>query len=552
MEDKSNFVEYHVPCNSCGSSDARSINDDGSSYCFSCQSYFPSSDKDIQLIKERGDNMQEARQLNVTDLGYHAGVSSSIKDRGINEDTCKKYGVKVIYNGNGLIQKHLYPYYDEKGTMIGTKTRFVKDKQFSIVGSTTNAGLFGQQLFNGGKYVTITEGEVDAMSVYQMLGSKYPVVSIKNGVASALKDIKKSYTWLDKFDNIVINFDNDEVGREASKRVAELFSPSKVKIVKLPEGFKDANDICKARKYDEYVKCWWNAPVHAPDGIIKGTTLLDEVLKPVVKSTTSYGWQGLDDLTYGIRSGELVTITAGTGLGKTSVIKELVYHIYKSTEQNIGMIMLEESPKISALDLMGIEANLPLRRPDITLSKEDKIEYFNKTVGSGRFYFYNHFGSNSVDNIISRVRYMAKALECKFIVLDHISMVVSSQEFGDERKSIDEIMTKLRTLVQETDVALICVSHLKRPDGKGHEEGAVTSLSQLRGSGSIAQLSDMVLGLERDAQNENEVMRNTTSLRVLKNRFVGMTGPATYLFYDKDTGRLHETDKPTGNEEDTF
>jgi twinkle protein len=552
MEDKSNFVEYHVPCNSCGSSDARSINDDGSSYCFSCQSYFPSSDKDIQLIKERGDNMQEARQLNVTDLGYHAGVSSSIKDRGINEDTCKKYGVKVIYNGNGLIQKHLYPYYDDKGTMIGTKTRFVKDKQFSIVGSTTNAGLFGQQLFNGGKYVTITEGEVDAMSVYQMLGSKYPVVSIKNGVASALKDIKKSYTWLDKFDNIVINFDNDEVGREASKRVAELFSPSKVKIVKLPEGFKDANDICKARKYDEYVKCWWNAPVHAPDGIIKGTTLLDEVLKPVVKSTTSYGWQGLDDLTYGIRSGELVTITAGTGLGKTSVIKELVYHIYKSTEQNIGMIMLEESPKISALDLMGIEANLPLRRPDITLSKEDKIEYFNKTIGSGRFYFYNHFGSNSVDNIISRVRYMAKALECKFIVLDHISMVVSSQEFGDERKSIDEIMTKLRTLVQETDVALICVSHLKRPDGKGHEEGAVTSLSQLRGSGSIAQLSDMVLGLERDAQNENEVMRNTTSLRVLKNRFVGMTGPATYLFYDKDTGRLHETDKPTGNEEDTF
>jgi len=552
MEDKSNFVECHVPCNSCGSSDARSINDDGSSYCFSCQSYFPSSDKDIQFIKERGDNMQEARQLNVTDLGYHSGVSSAIKDRGINEDTCKKYGVKVTYNGNGLIQKHLYPYYDDKGTMIGTKTRFVKDKQFSIVGSTTNAGLFGQQLFNGGKYVTITEGEVDALSVYQMLGSKYPVVSIKNGVASALKDIKKSYTWLDKFDNIVINFDNDDVGRDASKKVAELFSPSKVKIVKLPEEFKDANDICKARKYEEYVKSWWNAPVHAPDGIIKGTSLLNDVLEPVVKSTTSYGWQGLDDLTYGIRSGELVTITAGTGLGKTSVIKELVYHIFKSTEQNIGMIMLEESPKISALDIMGIEANLPLRRPDISLSKEDKIEYFNKTLGTDRFYLYNHFGSNSVDNIIARVRYMAKALECKFIVLDHISMVVSSQEFGDERKSIDEIMTKLRTLVQETDCALLIVSHLKRPDGKGHEEGAVTSLSQLRGSGSIAQLSDMVLGLERDAQNENEVMRNTTFLRVLKNRFVGMTGPATYLFYDKDTGRLHETDKPTGDEEDTF
>jgi twinkle protein len=149
---------------------------------------------------------------------------------------------------------------------------------------------------------------------------------------------------------------------------------------------------------------------------------------------------------------------------------------------------------------------------------------------------------------------MAKALDCKFIVLDHISMIVSSQEFGDERKALDEVMTKLRTLVQETDIALIVVSHLRRPDGKGHEEGAVTSLAQLRGSGSIAQLSDMVLGLERDSQNEDVATRNTTTLRVLKNRFVGMTGPACYLYWDKDTGRLNEVDKPQGDEteEDKF
>ena len=149
---------------------------------------------------------------------------------------------------------------------------------------------------------------------------------------------------------------------------------------------------------------------------------------------------------------------------------------------------------------------------------------------------------------------MAKALDCKFIVLDHISMIVSSQEFGDERKALDEVMTKLRTLVQETDIALIVVSHLRRPDGKGHEEGAVTSLAQLRGSGSIAQLSDMVLGLERDSQSEDIAQRNTTTLRVLKNRFVGMTGPACYLYWDKDTGRLNEVDKPQGDEteEDKF
>ena len=101
-------------------------------------------------------------------------------------------------------------------------------------------------------------------------------------------------------------------------------------------------------------------------------------------------------------------------------------------------------------------------------------------------------------------------------------------------------MTRLRTLVQETGVAMMVVSHLRRPDGKGHEEGAATSLSQLRGSASIGQLSDMVIGLERDAQNDNPDIRNTTRVRVLKNRFSGMTGPCCNLQYNVDTGRLVE------------
>ena len=139
MKDKSNFVEYHLPCDSCGSSDARSINDDGSSYCFACENYFPPDSEDIIIKKREGEPMQVAQQpqpQNVSDFGYHTGVSSAISDRGINEDACKTFGVKIIRDSNGVIQKHIYPYYDERGTMIGTKTRFVSTKQFSIVGST--------------------------------------------------------------------------------------------------------------------------------------------------------------------------------------------------------------------------------------------------------------------------------------------------------------------------------------------------------------------------------------------------------------------------------
>jgi twinkle protein len=173
-------------------------------------------------------------------------------------------------------------------------------------------------------------------------------------------------------------------------------------------------------------------------------------------------------------------------------------------------------------------------------------------LGTDRIFLYDSFGSNSLENIIGRVRHMAKAMDCKYIVLDHLSIVVSSQENGDERKAIDEIVTRLRMLIQELRISLIMVSHLRRPQGQGHEDGAVTSLSQLRGSAAIAQLSDMVIGLERNGQHENEVMRNTTTVRVLKNRFSGITGPATYLYYDKTTGRLTETGEPGQDDTPVF
>ena len=131
-------------------------------------------------------------------------------------------------------------------------------------------------------------------------------------------------------------------------------------------------------------------------------------------------------------------------------------------------------------------------------------------------------------------------------MLDHLSILVSGQEdFGDERKSIDILMTKLRSLVEETGCGLLLVSHLRRPSGDvGHENGKEITLSHLRGSASIAHLSDSVIGLERNQQATDEVEANTTIIRILKNRYTGDTGVATYLHYDKDTGRMTQIDNP--------
>jgi twinkle protein len=139
---------------------------------------------------------------------------------------------------------------------------------------------------------------------------------------------------------------------------------------------------------------------------------------------------------------------------------------------------------------------------------------------------------------------MAVAEGIDFLVLDHISIIVSGLDDhsdGGERKLIDKLMTKLRSLVEETKIGVLAIVHLKRPSGsrKSFNEGGTVSLTDLRGSGSLEQLSDVVIAMERDQQVEEEERKNESRLRVLKNRGVGLTGPADTLIYNEETGRLY-------------
>ena len=511
----------HLPCPDCGSSDALAVYDNGT-HCFACGKS-TLTDKDFMT--------EVVSDPNFKVIGSHKPDAF----RNISSATASFYNVTTDEAGNVY-----FNYTDDKGVVVAVKKR-TPDKQFSITGNwKATEPLFGQHLFTpGGKYVTILEGERDAEASYQMTGSKFANVSVKGGAGNALKDCRAAYEWLNSFDTIVIAFDSDEPGQKAAAQVAELFG-SKAKIVKHVKGHKDAGDYLTHNDGKEYVDAWWAAERFTPDGIINGSNLFDEVMAPIEKSPSLYPWEGLNKLTYGIRNAELVTITAGSGLGKSQVLREIVWHLLNKTTDNIGMFFLEEGRRRTGLGLMSMAANKPLHLPTTEVTDDEKREAFEQTLGTGRVWLHDHFGSTDIDNIVSRVRYMAKALDCKYVFLDHITILVSSQQNPDERKALDEVMTKLRMLVQETGISLFVVSHLKRPEGKGHEEGAATSLAQLRGSGAIAQLSDMVIGLERNGQAEDEQLRNTTKVRVLKNRFAGITGPACELLYNHETGRINE------------
>ena len=540
MAVESTFVQ-HEPCPKCGSSDNLARYSDGHAVCFSggCN-YYEHGNGQIGQVTQR----KPTRSLEMT------GVTAAIPDRRISQSTCQRYGVTVEYGTDGQIVKHHYPYHNkDTGAVTGTKVRITETKSFYATGEFNEAGLFGQQAFKtGGKYITITEGETDALAVNEMFDGKWPVVSIRSGAAGAAKDIKANLEWLETFDNVVICFDNDKPGQEAAKSVLNLFTPNKAKNVTLPA--KDAGDMLKSNQVQAFVKEWWNAKTFRPDGIVSGLDTWDLLQEKRDVKSIPYPWDCLNAFTYGFRPQELVTITSGSGMGKSQIMRELEYYLLKNTEDNIGILALEEDIPKTTLGIMSMEANKLLHVPEVRagVSIEEERGYWERTFGLDKLQLLDHWGSTSEDDLLGRIRYMAKGLDCKWIILDHLSIVVSDQDNGDERKAIDSIMTNLRKLVQETGVGLFLVSHLRRPSGaKAHEDGGKISLGELRGSAAIAQLSDIVIGLERDQQHVDPEIRNTTTVRVLKNRFVGLTGPACYLYYDKESGRMIETACPTGD-----
>ena len=523
---------HHEECPKCGSRNNVAVYSNGGRHCFS-------ADCDYHVNGETGEETQVSTPSNLN-MG---GVVAEITDRRLSAKTVKHYQVTVEYDANGKIARHYYPYYDvDTGELVAAKSRVVKTKDFLSSGTMSNVGLFGQKQCRGrGKYITITEGELDAMSVYEMFGQKYDVVSLRAGAGGAAKEIKQNLEWLEGYDNVVLCFDQDKAGELAVEQIKDLFSPNKLKMCSLP--LKDASEMLMANRVQEFTQVWWDAKVYRPDGIIAGADTWEALVNKRQVQSIPYPWDGLNEITRGHRPYELVTITSGSGMGKSQFIRELEYDLLQRTDANIGVLALEEDVATTALGIMSVASSRRLHLEED--SPVDELRpHWEATMGSGRYYLFDHWGSTSADELLSRVRHMAKACDCRYVILDHLSIVVSSQENGDERKAIDEIMTKLRTLVAETGITLFLVSHLRRSSGTAHEDGGRISLQDLRGSQSIAQLSDIVIGMERDQQHQDEDIRNTTTVRILKNRYSGETGPACWLRYDKFTGRIHECANP--------
>ena len=520
------------------------IYDDGHGWCYACEFY------------QRGNKVETIIESSPVyhNEKFRTGEIISLPHRRINEKTVKQYGYQTTDTG-----AEVESFYSSDGSTQAQHIRY-DGKKFAWIGDTSRLPFYGQHLFNtGGKRILITEGAIDCLTMAQLFDNKYPVVSIPNGVNSAVKCVKDNYDYVSSFETIVICFDMDDPGRKAATEVAEMLPPGKVKIMSLPR--KDPNDMLVNAESAELLKCYWNAKNYSPDSILH----VSEIVSATKDSTLSvyeYPWDSLTNFMIGQDSGRLNLWTSATGHGKSTIIRELIMD-HLNHGRAVGAVFLEESPEQTVDDLVSLKLGKPVRK---ILSQRQLNELRKKNnkqtvdmvednltdeeyqiakaeIAQTPLYLYDHIGNTNISNIITRLDYMAVGLDCKVIFLDHITLLgnmllSSGNDFGnDERLVLDSVMKKLRELVERTGVTLHVIAHIKKTD-KNVDEGDKINLNDLRGSGSLAQISDNVFALERNAQHPDKVTCNTTNIRILKNRKGGRRGIATALFYNDQTAKL--------------
>jgi len=527
------------PCPQCrgkgedNKGDNLALYDDGHAYCYKCGfvKFVNGKEKTVKLTPVKDFEM--------------LGTSGPIKDRNISQSIVAKFGVTLEQNKKGVILKHHYPYYDkDNGTVVGTKVRTTENKQFYATGTLSNTGLFGQNLWReGGKFVTITEGEADALAIAEMFDGKWPVVSIKTGAAGAKADIKENLEWLETFENVVICFDNDPAGHKATQSVLPLFSHNKVKVVSLPDGVKDAGDMLKAGKVREFTSCWWDAKPYRPVDVVpfSDEQCWDEFVRRGTEEVTplpaAFGTlNGM--MNGGIAAGEVTVIGALTSVGKTTVVYNLLYGMKQESNKKIGVAFLESSLGETTEKLVSIHMGKNLSNiPSGDRNYQEFRKFYDDLKKDEKLHIHNHQGSDDLDELFSKIRFMAKGLDCDVVIIDPLQVAVTSNENG----MIDAFMDRCLKLAKETNISIIVVSHMRKPQVKDAHD---VSEYDMKGSGSINQIAFNTILLSRDKLSDDDYARNSTKVQLVKCRRTGRTGTAGWLYYEQDTSRLVQGNPP--------
>lgn len=531
------------PCPECGSKDNLATYSDGHQFCFTPGCGLRRKATHSMDTDDPGFGAVPSRTPEAAIPFTTEHMPDGLKSRGIKLETLQRFGY-FVHKERGKTRQ-IAPIYNQKGELVHQKSRD-KDKQFWFDPVVDNAPaprqcqLYGQHVW-GDKYdrkVVITTGEHDAHSVAEAMAFKVPAVSVVGGDGSALDQLKANYRWLDRFEEIILWFDNDESGQKVVAECAALFEPGKVKTIKL-QGVKDANQLAQQGKQGDIYGAVYGATLWAPDGIVNAALCITDMDEPEAETICSYPWPATQTMTRGIREKEVIYHVAGTGIGKTSIIVEIMEHLLQNNIK-FGVMRFEDTRRKAQLDLMSARANRRLHLDP--LPKEELRTLHTAVFGTGLVELFDPEVAEWSFNALERyIRYMAKGLDCRVIFIDPLSFIVAAVDAQDERKALDKVSYNFARLVKQCGCNLQITHHLNRGEGKAFEEGGQISLKNIRGSAGVANFSMGVHAYERNQQGERP---DLTLVRILKNRHVGTTGVADVLKWLDDVGRQVATNEP--------
>ena len=532
-------IRRNQPCLNpeCKSHDARQVYEDLTSFCFSCSTWFGAGKEQVELTEEPQMEKVEIAKSDTKLAEIDAYESRGFKERGITKPIAQFYNVRVSYNEKGEIDTHYYPY--GEGEKRGYKIRKLP-KSFSYTG--TPGGLFGRHLFNGGgKRLIITEGEIDALTMAQASFDRYkkhyPIIALPS--ASSTAQLLENRDWIRSFQEVVLCLDNDSAGEEATKKALKIIGIDKAKIAKLP--LKDPSDVFLKFGGERLLECVWSATYWTPAGIIKKDALWDALTNYNDVHAIPYPacLEGVNLKLKGMRSGEIVLLISGTGSGKSTILREILVHLIQTEKTaKVGIISLEESPAETARKISGMALNRNPAEEEIPIA-ELKVG-FDTIFGDDRIVLLDHQGSIKDSSIVDQLEYMA-LMGCTHLMIDHITILVSEGADGlTGNEAIDKIMNDLLRLTKKHPIWIGLISHLRKTStgGRSFEQGKLPSIDDIRGSGSIKQISHDIIAFARDLTADDEQERNTIKMSVLKARYTGLTGPIPGAWYNRKTGRL--------------
>jgi len=482
---------------------------------------------------------------------------ADLSARGINRKAVEKYGVRQsVKPETGEADRQAVFYPAGKGSGFKRKNHMIK-KDMEIIGEYS--GLFGQQVFpRGGKFLIITEGEEDAMALWQAfnaLGKDYSVVSLPNGSGCGGIESRTVWDYVTSFEGVLLVFDNDEPGAEAVEKFASMYATEvKLKIAELPEGCDDANDCINKDKHRELIRACYQAREYQPDMVIPGSEVSYDMIRTAIEPGHSFkAFPEFSNKLGGLRKGELGVVMAPPGVGKSTWVAEMGYDLIANTNEKVAWLFLEEDLKKAAQRLIAIDNNVPLPRyrlnPNLVEESKAKASY-EKLIDNNRTWFIDlgPSGRLSVDRLIHLLRYYRSQGVTHFI-FDHISILFSHDERDNERKLIDNILSEVAAFCAATGATMIMVAHIRRLDQHIYVKDELWDARWLyidpasaRGSGSFEQLAFWIAALEPE-KTENEE-KGRVRINVKKNREWGFTGPSDVVQLNQMTGRLEPSKLP--------